>query len=99
TRSDRDWSSDVCSSDLAVGQRQSNNVGHRLRQRIVMRRRGLSGARIHRRSVTEVPGEDRGGGVAGRDRPVERDIKAIDEALRIRSEERRVGKECMSLWG
>src|SRR6266513_5477140 len=59
TRSKRDWSSDVCSSDLSQG--------------------GNSGVVLHR------PGRNRDA-APGRD------------LLRLRSEERRVGKECRSRW-
>src|SRR3546814_12363469 len=69
-----DWSSDVCSSDLARRGRQRRRQGRCLcrRSRTVTPRRGPAG---------ELPC-----GVAG----------IADRALPGRSEERRVGKECVS---
>src|SRR5437868_9741320 len=67
TRSKRDWSSDVCSSDL------SGLFGHA----------GLYGARTDR---TNEP----------LDRRPQRPLRAGRHVLR--SEERRVGKECRSRW-
>src|SRR5690349_24719819 len=71
TRSLRDWSSDVCSSDL-LGLR----AGHDLldADALVARLRAEQGEQIL----------DRGGGGAVADQ--------------MRSEERRVGKECRSRW-
>src|SRR5204862_4070309 len=78
TRSLRDWSSDVCSSDLA----------------------SIDGIYVIRTSVKKelLPAEE-----AVRDykrlSEVEqafRSLKTVD--LRVRSEERRVGKECRSRW-
>src|SRR3546814_10264818 len=72
-----DWSSDVCSSDLAPG-----HVGHH---------------DLQRRSLLPGHGDVHRGGVAdGAVRIVRRHGQAegIDQA--VRSEERRVGKECVS---
>src|SRR3989440_2961455 len=83
TRSDRDWSSDVCSSDLLP-----DTVGVReLRQNLsVYLRRVRAGATLkvteHRRTVAVLA-------PAGSGTAMER---------LIRSEERRVGKECRSRW-
>src|SRR3546814_5121944 len=79
-----DWSSDVCSSDLArvavllrdpVGLVQLEDVEHP--------------ARVHASVLGQIPSDryqptQRGGGVD------------LGGALRLRSEERRVGKECVS---
>src|SRR5207302_3735168 len=73
TRFSRDWSSDVCSSDL-----QPRAIGH-------------AGAA---RSATLVAGA---GGIAHHHFDlVEADIELFGDDLR--SEERRVGKECRSRW-
>src|SRR3712207_7462538 len=74
TRYWRDWSSDVCSSDLllAVGEDRV------LVDRLVAGRHGLH----HDGLLVAVPGQPHGG----------------DAELLVRSEERRVGKECRSRW-
>src|SRR5438067_9827854 len=78
TRSKRDWSSDVCSSDLSChsgdrGRRAGRcplaAAGRRSRTRPLLRQHPLV--------------------VVDRDR---------ERALQVRSEERRVGKECRSRW-
>src|SRR5436309_14671882 len=75
TRFSRDWSSDVCSSDL-----------HQLRR----------AAAARRRNATQL--------VSGGDTALEAlvlddsDIAAQYLARMLRSEERRVGKECRSRW-
>src|SRR5206468_7318084 len=62
TRSDRDWSSDVCSSDLHLARDFGLKCGNSVRQ-------------FHKRFV----------------------MKYLKQC--VRSEERRVGKECRSRWG
>src|SRR5206468_5331921 len=66
TRSDRDWSSDVCSSDLIHRNAQTNEVGHSA----VF----AADAQPHPRAKAESRQQDGYGG-------------------KLRSEERRVGKE------
>src|SRR5207249_5243069 len=83
TRSKRDWSSDVCSSDLV-----RLNGQHLLAKE--RRKQGLEGLRPQPRDRRERFLRERlphHGGVL--DQPA---------LLRIRSEERRVGKECRSRW-
>src|SRR5207249_6075389 len=90
TRSKRDWSSDVCSSDLgdlAVFYR--TNAQSRVLEEVFVR----SG--IPYRVV---------GGVKFYDRREVKDLLAYLRALanpddEVRSEERRVGKECRAGWG
>src|SRR3989440_5691283 len=77
TRSDRDWSSDVCSSDLPgplVELGTAELVG-----------------------PPEAGARDGEGGIRGRR---ERDLPPLVRVQRhrLRSEERRVGKECRSRW-
>src|SRR3712207_7252272 len=81
TRYWRDWSSDVCSSDLVA-------VVHRLEEDDLVA--GLE-QREHR-------GGDRLGGPGGDQHLVGRVVAVPAEALHVRSEERRVGKECRSRW-
>src|SRR3989440_4460210 len=81
TRSDRDWSSDVCSSDLlesaaAVGRRE---------------------VILHRALELGDGGED---GFEGNESGLAHLDAMLDgrQEQRLRSEERRVGKECRSRW-
>src|SRR3546814_12156793 len=90
-----DWSSDVCSSDLGLG--RGNLLGHVqvqhgaagvLALQLVLQLQGLEGV------VGEADRQLRGVGVVrrlGRTR-----LEAVGEALAVRSEERRVGKGCVS---
>src|SRR3989440_7519779 len=82
TRSDRDWSSDVCSSDLFT---EADTFRH------VVQELPLAG-RLRSSSERDLEGRSRQrirqGGVAG-------DAKC---SVVARSEERRVGKECRSRW-
>src|SRR5439155_13254912 len=64
TRWPRDWSSDVCSSDLGVS----------------------AGSALRASDENEIAGDDGRGKSEG------------DGCLPVRSEERRVGKECRSRW-
>src|SRR5206468_4566758 len=82
TRSDRDWSSDVCSSDLA-------SVARSRKRRVV--RSGVAGERGVTRDVS-TPTLDALS--AGAPTSVARS-KVIAKSS-LRSEERRVGKECKS---
>src|SRR2546429_1455220 len=80
TRCSRDWSSDVCSSDLRVPGRRgvefyANGKGYSLE------------------TTARAPAKHRGGRKSGGNRGRE-----ITTSFEIRSEERRVGKECRSRW-
>src|SRR5438045_8323740 len=68
TRCLSDWSSDVCSSDLA----QEVN-----RRRVGILARFVNGNQRVRLAL---------------------ELREVDDALKLRSEERRVGKECRSRW-
>src|SRR5258707_11360778 len=84
TRYWRDWSSDVCSSDLELGEARGPG-GHRLAVQFVNVRNLDIHTGIARRGMhVRLPGvlHNEGGGL-----PAE-----------MRSEERRVGKECRSRW-
>src|SRR5256884_8033789 len=99
TRCSRDWSSDVCSSDLNKASQFAllNHLGRevhlcnvRLEEllRVEIYRRGLHSdafARENLRPVTPNPV-----------RPRAESLRS--EGERTRSEERRVGKECRSRW-
>src|SRR5206468_9008348 len=83
TRSDRDWSSDVCSSDLVCPRRRG----------AVHAARGVPGLVDGDRKLRRALGRLRSGGVvrgAG--------LELLLSRLRGRSEERRVGKECRGGW-
>src|SRR5205809_4899710 len=84
TRCSRDWSSDVCSSDLADAA-----PGIRARHVEVAQRRVAQ--RASARHVREHPFRHELGGAVGID-------GGGRGALRGRSEERRVGKECRVRW-
>src|SRR5690606_39346280 len=77
TRFSRDWSSDVCSSDLEDVLLEFDRVAE------------LAGGK-RERSVSQFRAE-----ILARD-PVPVAAAALAAVLRIRSEERRVGKECGS---
>src|SRR2546421_7544525 len=84
TRSDRDWSSDVCSSDLLLALDAAAD------------RRAAQAELLH--AVLEL--------AHGEIRVLQRDAREGDKTLAVvgadlgelRSEERRVGKECRSRW-
>src|SRR5699024_11649747 len=83
TRSKRDWSSDVCSSDLVAAERLLVGQGTRLRHAL-QRVDGLRGAEHHVVAV-EVPvdaGALAARGVGG----------LLQQGQAVRSEERRVGR-------
>src|SRR3546814_11957849 len=91
-----DWSSDVCSSDLSnaalvieVRERADGAPGFRHRQCYLGRDRQLMLGRIGKAAVTEV------GALQPGRRGDEVNVILII-CLEIRSEERRVGKECVS---
>src|SRR5206468_9065276 len=95
TRSDRDWSSDVCSSDLeAAGAEVLRVVGPVAvgadpdleQRRFVLEHRAAAG---RRERADPRPGPDQ------REAVREVDLALVAGADRVRSEERRVGKE----WG
>src|SRR5206468_7725591 len=94
-RSDRDWSSDVCSSDLDLIERTA--AQHPDRPAVVMAGTHVTYAELHRR-VRAFAGYAQSLGVGpGVLAPicVERGIDMVICVLGIlRSEERRVGKEC-----
>src|SRR3989440_6153595 len=82
TRSDRDWSSDVCSSDLAFDDPFSGELQAWAEERIEA---AFSWCLVHRGDLVAF--------LAGH----EESLRALD-AVQERSEERRVGKECRSRW-
>src|SRR3712207_7811285 len=83
TRYWRDWSSDVCSSDLLVADLE------------VMAADGAGGEEVRQRGGdVAVVALHRVGGVEVRRVVVTRSAGAVED----RSEERRVGKECRSRW-
>src|SRR5206468_7606962 len=95
TRSDRDWSSDVCSSDLGAGNRT-------LRGGAVVRDVELADAAERESDRPDQAARGRRTGGPGRRRPVTRDGadlpgRVVDHAD-ARSEERRVGKEWRCGW-
>src|SRR5207248_7638735 len=85
TRSYGDWSSDVCSSDLAPWVAPCSSSS----QPPGARCRGAPRARVRRQLSASAPGVSARGGSCLR----EAVLKAGS-----RSEERRVGKECRSRW-
>src|SRR2546421_5991679 len=81
TRSDRDWSSDVCSSDLYLC--------------LTL----LLGVIFLIWRIDDAPDEKDHAEQQREAEIVENDLVGeIDEAAELRSEERRVGKECRSRW-
>src|SRR3546814_12495899 len=88
-----DWSSDVCSSDLLVAAKAA--ITGFLRQRGAELTRGAVG-NDRRRDRSKIGLETGAEGSAGRCLQV-RKTGAIERPIAdIRSEERRVGKECVS---
>src|SRR5206468_9332508 len=84
TRSDRDWSSDVCSSDLGTAK-----VDRLVRHYCFLLRvgwQGAAGVRVRLETAR----------VAAGDRHADL-VPAVEDDAR-RSEERRVGKECRKGW-
>src|SRR3546814_19825442 len=86
-----DWSSDVCSSDL-IGPKRVDR-GKVLRHIVAQQDRGALAFDIA--EVRAVLGVADQRGQRGREAPC--DLRRIDQPLQFeRSEERRVGKECVS---
>src|SRR5204863_5747424 len=90
TRSLRDWSSDVCSSDLRDVQHERVVLEQRGIVDVRRRSRGRENDQVRGREKLNDVGNDRDGSV-----PLE--VARLPELL-ARSEERRVGKECRSRW-
>src|SRR5206468_6564465 len=88
TRSDRDWSSDVCSSDLVPGE-----------QALPVAPLALPRASMSAAEAVATPSLalfiDRARGARGDFAMTEDNRGAL---IALRSEERRVGKECRSRW-
>src|SRR5206468_7852735 len=96
-RSDRDWSSDVCSSDL----REPSLRGKiRLIQVVVPSRTKVASYELYRRQLDEMVGRINAAHATVNSVPIHYLYRSISEqqlvALYRRSEERRVGKECRS---
>src|SRR5207249_8020997 len=89
TRSKRDWSSDVCSSDLQAGE----DRGQARRQHHFEELRAALAAQHARR--LEQPRVDR---AHAEDRVDEDRVERAEKDQKERSEERRVGKEWRSWW-
>src|SRR5205085_8174468 len=92
TRFDCDWSSDVCSSDLALAVLQELDVVDQQDVDVAvapLERLGL----VVAQAVDEVVGEFLGGHVANGARVTEGGGVMADRMQQVRSEERRVGKE------
>src|SRR5206468_9998153 len=88
TRSDRDWSSDVCSSDLTVDSELAQSyetVAEENEQELWSKR--LNGREISRLLA-------RAEASVGADDEIRASFSAFRKTAAARSEERRVGKEC-----
>src|SRR5206468_8765923 len=81
TRSDRDWSSDVCSSDLTTMRHSERLESPKSRTAALTRSAGASFS-LKSRQTSGSPGRS----------------PASWCHEKLRSEERRVGKECRSRW-
>src|SRR5207249_7990834 len=95
TTSNRDWSSDVCSSDLGNDVVRAPELVHRLIEDLVhdLRARDLSFLEL-------IPGRGRRPEQIGHEREESHQQERRDETVVvIRSEERRVGKEGGCGWG
>src|SRR5206468_8387414 len=88
TRSDRDWSSDVCSSDLTFS--ATVKVPAKLLEQTIASDRSMKSQRLTMARPRRLL---RSQSTGGRGPPPEADAGRRD-GLRNRSEERRVGKEC-----
>src|SRR5207249_7974746 len=98
TRSKRDWSSDVCSSDLGALRAGAGLVTLFVKEEVYPLIAAMPPAEVMVRPVKDYREVSR----------QELDALAIgpglglefeDEILTVRSEERRVGKECRRRWG
>src|SRR2546428_13669382 len=100
TRSDRDWSSDVCSSDLdpqGVGLVVAEEAARRLERDD---RRDLLGGRLEDVLRVQIEPDDLERLAGDAEEPSQR-VDPPEQLVReppLRSEERRVGKECRSRW-
>src|SRR5205807_6592066 len=84
TRLQGDWSSDVCSSDLLSCVRRASSTAPLGRPRVlVSRSRSRLSSRLFFQTAARWPVVH----------------ERVSEALYLRSEERRVGKECRCRWG
>src|SRR5207302_6301494 len=90
TRFSRDWSSDVCSSDLVEVVLKPSAAG---RGEEICRRLRATGLEI----ASESEGKVKGTIPADRVGEIER-MNGVARVDVLRSEERRVGKECRSRW-
>src|SRR5690606_40902450 len=88
TRFSRDWSSDVCSSDLVFPKFYSSNALDYLEQLAALNE--LLGVSLYGMPILE------GRTIAYRETRTQElsDLRIIIEPFKHRSEERRVGKEC-----
>src|SRR5206468_9842130 len=84
TRSDRDWSSDVCSSDLQTSDSRIAVELSDAEQKMI----GVQTVEVQRKTIRKEIA------APGKVAEPETGIGAVS-----RSEERRVGKECRSRWG
>src|SRR5439155_9930552 len=95
TRWPRDWSSDVCSSDLPVGRRILDRGEH-----VLLDEESRAGDQAQLAQSPQLGGllekRDRVG--AGHEGVDAVDLVGLDGLDEWRSEERRVGKECRSEW-
>src|SRR3546814_14354600 len=80
-----DWSSDVCSSDLIMDEAEQFALG-------------LGDERMDRLVGVEETHPGRGGDVGGKRGGAAAAVEFIIALPQRRSEERRVGKECVSTW-
>src|SRR5206468_9797993 len=90
TRSDRDWSSDVCSSDLKEGFTLGSRVLVFDKVRVDPQAPGAYGARI----TYNIPLDHSRDSASS----LHMAHAVVEGASRVRSEERRVGKECRAGW-
>src|SRR5690554_7604699 len=96
TRCGRDWSSDVCSSDLKAGASEvSAYITHGVLSEGASER--IGGSMLKELVVTDSIEETEAQRLAGNIRRLAI-APLIGEAIARRSEERRVGKECRSWW-
>src|SRR5207247_6891111 len=91
TRSTRDWSSDVCSSDLAGERRSIVGKGSVVAEQIGHRRRVVARDVRQRDEIERLLRAH--GSLAGGELRIDQAIVREADPL-ARSEERRVGKEC-----
>src|SRR5256885_12383136 len=85
TRLQGDWSSDVCSSDLVNGPGTITNVAGRT---LTLTNSTINAALVNQGAIVIRAGAGINGSFT----------TTADSTLTVRSEERRVGKECRSRW-